>query len=119
MNKTVVLAACLLLGGCAQGALYDWGVYEQKLYESYKNPAAVHELRAALEEQIAAARRARQRVPPGLYAEVGTLYLQEGLSAKAIEYYRLERDAWPESRGLMDTIVANLERSGGAGEAAQ
>jgi len=52
----------------------------------------------------------RQKVAPGLYAELGTLYLQAGESAKAKSYYTKERDAWPESRGLMTAMIENIDR---------
>jgi hypothetical protein len=93
--------------------MYDWGSYDQKLYESYKdnNSAALAEFKASLEEQIASAKSSGRKLPPGIYAELGTLYLQEGDTAKAIGMYKLERDVWPESKGLMDAMITNLERS--------
>ena len=51
-----------------------------------------------------------QKVAPGLYAELGTLYLQLGSAEKAIAMYKKERDAWPESKGLMTAMIQNLER---------
>ena len=41
--------------------------------------------------------------------ELGTLYLQEGDAEKAKKYYAKERDAWPESKTLMDTLIKNLD----------
>lgn len=51
---------------------------------------------------------ARQKVAPGLYAELGTLYLQAGDASRAVALYTKERDAWPESRGLMDALITNV-----------
>ena len=71
-----------LLTGCVQNK-YNWNGYD-------------------LEKE-------KQIVPPGLYAELGTLYLQEGDAEKAKKYYAKERDAWPESKTLMDTLIKNLD----------
>jgi hypothetical protein len=49
-------------------------------------------------------------MPPGLYAELGTLYLQMGEQVKAIAMYVKERDTWPESKSLMDALIKNLRR---------
>lgn len=107
----VLLLASVTLAGCAttQGA-YNWGAYDELLYRSYKDVTKVEELRIGLETHIAALEKSNGRVPPGLYAELGTLYLEAGDSDRAIDMYRKERDAWPESRGLMDAMIANLDR---------
>lgn len=80
------------------------------LYASYKDPTQVNELRIELETQIAASEQSKQKVPPGLYAELGTLYLQGGETNAAIKLYNKERNAWPESRGMMDALIKGLER---------
>ena len=90
--------------------MYSWGNYDQMLYASYKDPAKANELRVELETRIAEAEQRKQKVPPGLYAELGTLYLQGGDTNTAVEYYKKERDAWPESRGMMDALIKALER---------
>ena len=51
-------------------------------------------------------------VAPGLYAELGTLYLQGGDNARAIVFYTKERDAWPESRTLMDGLIQHAGQAG-------
>jgi hypothetical protein len=50
------------------------------------------------------------RPAPGLYAELGTLYLENGDRISAARYYTKERDAWPESRYMMDALLANLQK---------
>jgi hypothetical protein len=106
------LLAALLLSGCATTTTrqYQWGEYEGLLYASYKDPAKVEELTVGLRELIAQIERNNQKVAPGLYAELGTLYLQAGSADEALSMYRKERDAWPESRGLMSALIQNLER---------
>jgi hypothetical protein len=81
------------------------------LYQSYKSPEKSVELRQGLEVHISNMEKSNLKVAPGLYAELGTLYMQEGDSAKAIGMYTKERDAWPESKGLMDALIANIGKT--------
>ena len=112
MSRLFIAAlAAFVMAGCAvQQPMYSWGSYDQLLYASYKDPSTANELRVELETQIAAAEQRKQKVPPGLYAELGTLYLQGGDTSTAVEYYKKERNAWPESRGMMDALIKGLER---------
>ncbi len=105
-------AVALSLGGCASNRLYQWGGYEERLYAAYKDPTQVEVLRQRLEAHIQATEQAGGKVAPGLYAELGTLYLQAGQRARASALYARERQAWPESRQLMTAMIQNLERLG-------
>lgn len=106
-----VLVAALSVAGCtAPRGAYDWGAYEELLYKNYKDAANAAEMRTGLETHITAVEASNGRVAPGLYAELGTLYLEAGDSSRAIELYARERAAWPESKGLMDAMIATLER---------
>ena len=51
--------------------------------------------------------------PPGLYAELGTLYLEAGDTQTAIDYYQKEQDAWPESQHLMTSLITTLSKGTG------
>lgn len=111
MKKTqffTLLLCGLLLTGCAHRGMYQWGGYDGLLYQSYKNPEKAVEFRQALEIHIGKMEQTNQKVAPGLYAELGTLYLQAGDSTKAVGLYAKERDVWPESRGLMDSLINNV-----------
>lgn len=112
MLKTIAAAAVALsMAGCATtNNLYQWGGYEDQLYAAYKDPTQAEALRLKLEAHIQQAEKAGQKVAPGLYAELGTLYLQAGANGKAMDYYALERKAWPESQQLMTAMIENLER---------
>ncbi len=109
--KFIAAMACVtVLSGCAAPGLYQWGGYEDALYAGYKDVTKMEALRVRLEAHIADMETRQQRVAPGLYAELGTLYLQSGNTAKAIQNYTRERETWPESRGLMTAMIQNLER---------
>jgi hypothetical protein len=104
------LTTLLLLTGCAAPGLYQWGGYDQSLYAGYKDVTKMEALRIKLEAHVGEMEKSNARVAPGLYAELGTLYLKSGASQKAIDFYTKERNAWPESRVLMTSLIQNLER---------
>ncbi|MGI9279636.1 MAG: DUF4810 domain-containing protein [Endozoicomonas sp.] len=114
MKKEKIAAALLitgsvLLGGCQTSkGLYHWGEYEESLYEYYKNPAELAALTEAMQKAI---QDGNGKVPPGLYAEYGNLLLQQGKTEEAISYFKKERDLWPESQHLMDTMISSLSSS--------
>lgn len=110
MRFVTLALTALALGGCAAQPMYSWGGYEPMLYAGYKDPAKMEEMKLGLESHIAAMDKSGQKIAPGLLAELGTLYLQSGSSDKAISMYTRERDTWPESKGLMDSMIKNLER---------
>lgn len=109
--KTIFCLICaVLMSGCATRPMYNWGDYEKNLYESYSDPVKVADFRSELEEIIADVEGDRKKVAPGLYAELGTVYLQAGDKEKAVMMYKKERDTWPESRYMMNAMIKNLER---------
>lgn len=110
MRTVVTVSICALITACAAPSLYNWGGYDQALYAGYKDSAKMDELRVKLESHINAMESTQQKIAPGLYAELGTLYLQAGSKAKAVDLYKRERQAWPESTVLMTSLIENLER---------
>ena len=104
------LTTLLLLTGCAAPGLYQWGGYDQSLYAGYKDVTKMEALRIKLEAHVGEMEKSNARVAPGLYAELGTLYLKSGATQKAIDFYTKERNAWPESQVLMTSLIQNLER---------
>lgn len=110
MSKLLfAVAAVLLLSGCAHRQ-YEWNNYDASLYRYYKEPNSAEAFRLSMETHLKDLEAKNLRPAPGLYAEVGTLYLERGDRLTAATYYRKERDTWPESRHLMDALLINLER---------
>ena len=112
MKILLIALTCVFLTGCAN-RLYQWGDYgsfDSKLYQSYRNPEIGLEYRQGLGAHISKMEVSKQKVAPGLYAELGTLHLQAGDANKAVEMYIKERDAWPESRVLMDALIINIAK---------
>lgn len=106
-----VIAGTALITGCANNRLHSWGGYDDLLYAGYKAPDQMEVARTKLETHVQTLRQSGQRVPPGIYAEVGTLYLQSGDKQKALTYYQLEHDTWPESRPFMSAMMTNLSKN--------
>ena len=115
--RIALLAASLALAGCA-APLYEWDQYDARTFKTLKSPNASEEFRIALETHLANMRTQKKRPAPGLYAELGTLYLQRDDVDQAVKNYRLEHDAWEESRPLMTALVTQLEKRGRPADAA-
>lgn len=111
MKLLAALAFAILMAGCAAkpATLYQWGGYDELLYRSYKSPDRTEEMRVGLETNVAALEKARALVPPGMYAEIGTIYLEKGDRTTAVSYYKKERATWAESKTLMDSMIKTLE----------
>lgn len=107
----IILGAAVLTGCANSSTMYKWGNYDAMLYQSYKNPEKVLELQKGLETHITNMEQSNVKVAPGLYAELGTLYMQSGDSVRAVGMYTKERDSWPESKGLMDAMISNIGRT--------
>lgn len=104
-----VLGLGLALGGCAtkNSGMYDWGGYDAMLYGAYKDPTTVGANMQKLQLHIDKLEKSKQKVPPGMYADLGMLELQAGNKEKAQANFRKERDLWPESAGLMNALINN------------
>lgn len=108
-NRLIAVLVILIISGCAQQTLYDWGSYEQTLFIHYHDPALKEE---ALKEYIAFVEQGgtpEHRIAPGLFAEAGTFLLEEGDLVNAIKFYQMEYEAWPESRPMLSVLIENLE----------
>lgn len=112
--KKIIAFSLIGLGlvGCvsAPKPLYSWGSYTQQTYLMYNAPekATPSAQIIKLEAEIEKAKGKGLAVPPGLYAHLGLLYLQTENSQKAIEYFQLERQVYPESTALMDRLLKKM-----------
>ncbi len=106
-----ILAVWALCAGCAtQKSLYQWGHYEDSLYRMYKHPEKAKEYQEALRLIIQRCEKAGRIVPPGIYAEYGYSLYKEGRFEEAAAFFKKEREAWPESYVLMNTLITNVEK---------
>ena len=110
MRRPVLLRLLLFMmiaviaAGCTQ-TRYAWNGYDDKLYSYYKNPVEADRFMEALQE-IMQEGEASGRVPPGIYAEYGYQLYERGRYPEAVIWFTKERTAWPDSRILMDRMIA-------------
>ncbi|EPF91795.1 hypothetical protein GCM10025882_11020 [Acinetobacter gyllenbergii] len=117
--KNIVCTSLISIGlvGCAAGPqpLYSWGSYTQQTYLMYNQPekATPSAQIIKLEAEIEKAKAKNLAVPPGLYAHLGWLSLQVNNAQKAVEYFQLERQVYPESTVLMNRLLQKMNANGG------
>lgn len=101
------LAAVVMFSGCAHKApsKYEWGNYEQSMYDYYKNPSDPAALMASIEGTVKSAEATHRKVPPGMYAEYGYLLMLQGKPQEAVANFEKEKRNWPESAGFMDRMT--------------
>lgn len=122
-NFALASAAAMLLSGCADDSprqLYYWdGAYTSSVYEYLTEEGEAGAQIAALEESLQKAYQRAAKVPPGLYAHLGLLYLSQGNGAKFKAYVEKEAELYPESRDYaMFLLNQNNKTAGAAGKSA-
>ena len=122
-NFALASAAALLLSGCADDSprqLYYWdGAYTGSVYEYLSEEGDAGAQIAALEESLQKAYQRAAKVPPGLYAHLGLLYLSQGNGAKFKAYIEKEAELYPESRDYaMFLLNQNNKTAGATGKSA-
>ena len=113
----------MLLSGCADDSprqLYYWdGAYTGSVYEYLTEEGDAGAQIAALEESLQKAYQRAAKVPPGLHAHLGLLYLSQGNGAKFKAYVEKEAELYPESRDYaMFLLNQNGKTAGTAGKSA-
>ena len=122
-NFALASAAALLLSGCADDSprqLYYWdGAYTGSVYEYLTEEGDAGAQIAALEESLQKAYQRAAKVPPGLHAHLGLLYLSQGNGAKFKAYVEKEAELYPESRDYaMFLLNQNGKTAGAVGKSA-
>ena len=122
-NFALASAAAMLLSGCADDSprqLYYWdGAYTSSVYEYLTEEGDAGAQIAALEESLQKAYQRAAKVPPGLHAHLGLLYLSQENGAKFKAYVEKEAELYPESRGYaMFLLNQNGKTAGATGKTA-
>ncbi|MDH4944812.1 DUF4810 domain-containing protein [Sulfurimonas sp. C5] len=113
-----LIAGIVLLTGCASQptALYNYDGYSESYYAYKKEPSkeSLEKLIEVIEGDISNTDESiSKRVPPGLYAELGYLYLKSNNKEKAITFFEKEKALYPESRKFMNALIRKVEVSEG------
>jgi hypothetical protein len=100
--------------GCAskQESLYVYGNYSESYYAAKKDLSADAAL--SLQKSIEYAIEHKDeslsgRVAPGMYANLGYIYLKSGNPSKAIENFKKEKSIYPEAAHFMDRMIKKVE----------
>ena len=113
----ITIPVVLIMTGCGQPKpLYTYGDYSSSYYASKKNANAesLLELQKSIEEAIENVDDSRsRRVAPGMYANLGYIYLKSGKTDKAIENFNKEKSTYPESAHFMDRMIKKIKVSQG------
>ena len=98
--------------------LYYWdGAYTSSVYEYLTQEGDAGAQIAALEESLQKAYQRAAKVPPGLHAHLGLLYLSQGNGAKFKAYVEKEAELYPESHDYaMFLLNQNSKTKGTAGK---
>lgn len=117
MKKNILIStlafSILLMSGCAtKKPLYNYGEYSQAYYNYKKNTSPESELalQKAIEEAIQNVGDGQaNRVAPGMYANLGYIYLKQGNSKMARESFIKEKTIYPESTHFMDRLIKKID----------
>lgn len=103
-----VSALTIFTSGCAtQKPMYDYASYSESFYGMKKDAGTEtsEEWKTALEEIITKSNAETLRVPPGVYANLGYIYLKANNNEKAIAYFEEEKKIYPESEIFMTNLI--------------
>ncbi len=105
------MLTCLLTGCNLRQPLYHWGRYEELLYALYFRPGAadLSTQIQILSEDIDQAHASGRAVPPGVHAQLGYLFYQQGNVAAARRELEMEKTLFPESSRFMSYLLEGLE----------
>jgi len=97
--------------------LYNYIDYSESYY-AYKKDMSTESLltlQQSMEKAIEIAGQSSSgRVPPGMYANVGYIYLKSGKYQEAIVSFTKEKNIYPEAAHFMDRMIKKVELTEGA-----
>lgn len=108
LGWTTLLGGALLAAGCAnQQTLYDWGGYQQQVYEHFEGDDTSPDKQiSVLEADLQKIQAKGAMPPPGYHAHLGLLYLEVGKNDQAVSEFKTEKTLFPESAHYIDFLLA-------------
>lgn len=104
IKLTCVAVLALAVTACAAPSRFEWGGYEQGLYNYYRNPETSENYVRILERAIERG-DATDRTAPGLNAELGFIHLDRGDAGIAETYFQREIELFPESEAFLSRFI--------------
>jgi hypothetical protein len=111
-TKSLSLGAVVLLVGCAAAPkpIYHWGNYQQTVYQYHQGgKTSPDEQIAALKKCLEKTHATAKKVPPGLHAHLGLLYVNTGRTDLAFQEINQEKKLFPESAPYMDSLLSKIK----------
>ncbi|AOS84897.1 hypothetical protein BIU88_12615 [Chlorobaculum limnaeum] len=113
MKKIVPFFLILAIQGCASSnpPMYEWGRYEDLLYQGYAHPDKLspEEHIAKLQADYEVAKSKNRPLPPGYHAQLGVLYYKVGKPEEAKKSFISEEELFPESKQYMTRIIDKIK----------
>lgn len=116
MRKIFLLPLVVLLAACgtSQQPLYHWGKYPDTVYQGMQGKKSPDQQVAELEQYLEQAKSEDKAVAPGVYAQLGMLYVEMGRGELAAKAFNEEKARFPESAQFMDFLLKNKSANRGA-----
>jgi len=110
MKAFPAAALVLVSAGCFSPpvTLYDWGDYEESLYRVYREGAPIEDEIRILAEEVRQTQEAGKNIPPGRLAHLGYLCGLAGDRTRAADFFRLEKELYPESGKFMGFLIEKM-----------
>lgn len=114
----IVVALAFIIVGCTHQptTLYEYGDYSQSYYADKKNMSEESTLKLQMSMEQAIEKSGESisgRVPPGMYANLGYMYLKSGNPDKAVALFQKEKLTYPESTRFMNRLIKKVELAEG------
>ena len=114
MGPVIIAIPILLvffLSGCSVSKpLYQWGEYEDLVYDMYVKPGEADPATqvAKLTEDIQKMHDAGYQAPPGIHAHLGYMQYLQGNAGVAITEFEIGKTLYPESSVFIDGLIRRL-----------
>ena len=114
----IPIAVAFIFVGCGAKpqALYHYGDYSESYYANKKNMSeeSTLKLQKSIEQAIEKASESKSgRVPPGMYANLGYMYLKSGNPKGAITNFEKEKSIYLESAHFMNRMIKKVKLAEG------
>ena len=115
VKRLMIASYALLIAGCAAPTrpLYQWGTYEELIYQSWREPGSmpVEKQVELLQHDYQQGQAQNMRMPPGWHAHLAMLYARMGRHDEAIKELGVEKAEFPESGVFVERMLANMKGS--------